>query len=317
MGVEADGKAASVGEVGEAAADFERVGDLAPEVVGEDGEVLSRAGFEEHLGGTDGAAGVADEGMRHGAAARGLAELAGAKGGAAADETDGAFALGRAPADGGGVGHEGLHLGAGAVPGFHGKKGGARQGEAHLIGVVGGDAGGTELLQQDGLGFRKGMQAAGDQRDRLAGADPFAFRVTDGVGEGRGMGLRDGVEPLDHGPRGGDDGTAEEHGVGNGGVAEAVDHLAGASEVGVGPCANVVDNGAGHRALAPVMSCRQGRHSSGRLSAQGQAASNPAAACSTPKSSSRRPTICSPTGNPAAVNPHGTEAAGLCDALKG
>jgi hypothetical protein len=55
----------------------------------------------------------------------------------------------------------------------------------------------------------------------------------------------------------------------------------------------------------------------GRLSAQGFAASNAALACSTPRSSNRRPTICSPTGSPAGVNPHGTLAAGLPDQLNG
>jgi len=46
------------------------------------------------------------------------------------------------------------------------------------------------------------------------------------------------------------------------------------------------------------------------LSAQGCACSNAAAACNTPRSSNRLPTICSPTGKPAAVKPHGTLAAG-------
>ena len=46
-------------------------------------------------------------------------------------------------------------------------------------------------------------------------------------------------------------------------------------------------------------------------------ASNAALACSTPRSSNRRPTICSPTGSPAGVNPHGTLAAGLPDQLNG
>ena len=56
---------------------------------------------------------------------------------------------------------------------------------------------------------------------------------------------------------------------------------------------------------------------SGRLPSHGCAASNAAAACNTPRSSNRLPTICNPTGNPSAVNPHGTLAAGFHDMLNG
>jgi hypothetical protein len=55
----------------------------------------------------------------------------------------------------------------------------------------------------------------------------------------------------------------------------------------------------------------------GRLSAQGLADSNAAAARSTPSSSERLPTICRPTGSPESVNPQGTLAAGLPLMLKG
>ena len=55
----------------------------------------------------------------------------------------------------------------------------------------------------------------------------------------------------------------------------------------------------------------------GRLSAQGWIASNAAAACNTPRSSRRRPTICRPTGRPSAVKPQGTLAAGFQDMLNG
>jgi hypothetical protein len=50
--------------------------------------------------------------------------------------------------------------------------------------------------------------------------------------------------------------------------------------------------------------------SGGRLCAHGCAASKAAAARSTPASSRQRPAICSPTGRPVRVKPHGTEIAG-------
>ena len=55
----------------------------------------------------------------------------------------------------------------------------------------------------------------------------------------------------------------------------------------------------------------------GRFEAHGRAASNAADICNTPRSSQRRPTICKPTGRPAAVNPQGIDAAGFCDRLNG
>ena len=51
-------------------------------------------------------------------------------------------------------------------------------------------------------------------------------------------------------------------------------------------------------------------YSRGRRSAHGRAASSAAATRRTPASSKRRPTICRPTGKPAAVQPDGTESAG-------
>src|SRR5882762_6011440 len=57
--------------------------------------------------------------------------------------------------------------------------------------------------------------------------------------------------------------------------------------------------------------------STGRCRAQGRARSKAAEARSTVVSSNRRPTICSPIGNPSFVNPHGTEAAGWPVRLNG
>src|SRR5688572_28333109 len=56
--------------------------------------------------------------------------------------------------------------------------------------------------------------------------------------------------------------------------------------------------------------------STGRRSAQGWAASNAAAARSTPASSRQRPTICRPTGKPDFVKPQGTEMAGTPTTVK-
>lgn len=48
----------------------------------------------------------------------------------------------------------------------------------------------------------------------------------------------------------------------------------------------------------------------GRRSPTRVACSKACAICNTPKSSRCRPTICTPTGTPSGVNPHGTEIAG-------
>ena len=83
-----------------------------------------------------------------------------------------AFALRRVAADGGGVGHHVLHLGAGAVARLHRQERDVRQRQAHLVGVVRGDPGRADLLQQDRFQVGQLHQAAGDVGERLAGADP-------------------------------------------------------------------------------------------------------------------------------------------------
>ena len=55
----------------------------------------------------------------------------------------------------------------------------------------------------------------------------------------------------------------------------------------------------------------------GQRSRHGAAASNAAEARNTSASSSRRPTICNPTGSPSWVNPAGTVAAGCPVKLNG
>src|SRR5262249_21502688 len=69
-----------------------------------------------------------------------------------------------------------------------------------------------------------------------------------------------------------------------------------------------LDDGASDLVGHLVAGTREGgaAQSDGLLSAHGRACSNAAAALSTVASSKRRPTICSPTGTPSRVNPHGT-----------
>ena len=168
------------GQFGKPRADRERVGDLAAEIVGQHGHRFVGKGLAEHLGGAQGGAGVADQRMRHRAeAARRAEPVRGAVVGVA-DEALGAFALRRVAADRGSVGHHVLHLGAGAVARLHRQERDVRQGEAHLVGVVRGDRGRADLLQQDCFEIGQLHQAAADVGERLAGADPVAFLDTSG-----------------------------------------------------------------------------------------------------------------------------------------
>ena len=150
-----------------------------------------------------------------------------------ADEAFGALGLGGAGADGGGVGHDLLHFRAGAVARIHGQEGGVRQGDAHLEGVVCGDAGGADFLQEDGFQVGQGLEAAGDVDQRLAGADPGAFGVHQLDVEFLAARLGDRFQPFDHERRGADHRAAEEDRVGDAPVAEAGDDGAGAVEIGV------------------------------------------------------------------------------------
>ena len=92
--------------------------------------------------------------MRHGAQATFGAEPVRRPIVGVADETLGPFPPRRLAADRGGVGHHVLHLRTRAVPRVHGEERDMRQRQAHLIGVVRGDTGGAELLQQDGFKVR-------------------------------------------------------------------------------------------------------------------------------------------------------------------
>ena len=231
---------------GEPRADSEAVGDLAAEVVDEHGHRFVGEGLVEHLGGAQGGTGIADQRMRHGAVAARRAEPVRGHVVGVADEALGAFALRGVAADRCSVGHHVLHLGAGAVAGFHGQEGYVREGEAHLVGVVRGDGGRADLLQQDCFQVGQLYQAAADVGQRFAGTGPGAFlehQVDVEAGAAGGCG---GLQPLHHQAWGGDHRAAHEYRVGHVLVAEPRDDGTRAVEVAVGARRDV--GGRGHRA---------------------------------------------------------------------
>ncbi len=69
MGVEPDRQLPAAGKLGKATANGERVGDLAAEIIDQHGQRLVGERLVEHLGGADRGPGIADQRMRHGAAA--------------------------------------------------------------------------------------------------------------------------------------------------------------------------------------------------------------------------------------------------------
>jgi len=93
--------------------------------------------------------------------------------GGAADKPDRAGNLpGVGRADCRGIGHHLGHFGARAMACIHRQKRHARQVGAHRRGVVGGDAGRPDLLQQHGFEIDQMIERAGYVEDRFAGADP-------------------------------------------------------------------------------------------------------------------------------------------------
>ena len=60
---------------------------------------------------------------------------------------------------------------------IHGEEGRLGHVGAHRPGVVGGDAGRAQLLQEDRLEVDEMEERAGDVHHRLAGADPLALAV--------------------------------------------------------------------------------------------------------------------------------------------
>ncbi len=212
------------GQFGKAPAHGERVGDLFREIVAEHRQVVVGKGLVVNLGGAQRRAGIADDGVGHGAAPAVAAEEMRGRGGGIADEADGAvLAPGARRADARRIGHHLGHADAGAMPRVHGEKRHLRQFGAHGVGVVGGDAGGAELLQQDGLEIDKGAERAREIKDRLAGADPVALAIDEARFE-LGLARRcHAIEPIEHQARRRDDGPAHEHRIGDGHVAEFFD----------------------------------------------------------------------------------------------
>ena len=178
------------------------------------------------------AAGIADEGVGHGAHARRRAEEGRGEILRRADE---ALHLRIGPArrfasDRGAIGGEEVHLGAAAVAGMHVHEGRARDGEAHFVGVVGGDAGNAGLLQEQRLHFRELGHGAGDLHDLLFGGHDLALGE-----EALHAGAR--REALDHADRRlerGDHAAAHEDGEGHFRVAVRGDDARGVGEVLVG-----------------------------------------------------------------------------------
>ena len=176
-----NGEAAGRGELRETAADRDRVAGLAAEIIDQHGQRLVREGLAEHLGRAHRRAGIADQRMRHRAHApapgRNNARSRRRRSRQSRPRRPPACACAE-PTDGG-IGHHLRHLGAGAVPRIHRQERDLRQVGAHRLGVVGGDAGGPELLQQHGFEIDEMVERAGHVEDRLAGADPGALRMVE------------------------------------------------------------------------------------------------------------------------------------------
>ena len=130
------------------AADGEGVGDFAAVVIHQHGDRLAGKGVCEHLGRLQRRSGIADQHVGHGAEAAVAAEEMRRGAGGVADETLGAdLGFRRLGAHGGRIGHDFRHFGTGAMARVHGHELDVGQFNAHGEGVVGGDAGGAELLQ--------------------------------------------------------------------------------------------------------------------------------------------------------------------------
>jgi hypothetical protein len=131
-------------------------------------------------------------------------------------------------------------IGAGAMAGVEGEELDLGQVDADREGVVGGDAGSAQLLQEQGLQVDQIAEGAGNVEQRLAGADPTAFVVVELDVEAGIARRRHRLEPFQRQPRRGDDGAAHEHCVSDARVAEFLDDAPGQGEITVGPCRHIV-----------------------------------------------------------------------------
>ncbi len=161
--------------------------------------------------------------------------------GGAADKPDRAGDLpGVGRADRGGIGHHLGHLGAGAVPRVHRQKRNLGQIGAHRRGVVGGNAGRPDLLQQHGFEIDQMRERAGQIEDRLAGADPGGLGMVELDLEAGAALRRHPFEKLDRQARRADDRPAHEDGIGRLAIAEPADDRLGLQEIAVGARGEVV-----------------------------------------------------------------------------
>ena len=115
--------------------------------------------------------------MRHGAETPRIAEPVRGGGVGVADETLGPCPFRRRRANGRGVGHQILHVRAGAVARLHREECCVGQCQAHLPGIVGSDAGRANLLQEDGLHLRQRRHRARDGEQRYIRRDQCAFSM--------------------------------------------------------------------------------------------------------------------------------------------
>ena len=131
-----------------------------------------------------------------------------------------------------------------------------RQGKAHLIRVMGRDAGRPQLLQQDRLAIGQRREAAGDVGDRFAGADPASFGMHHVEVEAGSPRRRDGRQPVERQARRRDHRAAQEHRIRHPPVAEAADDGFRPVEVSVRPGGDI---GGERRCLAAVPAVRRHR----------------------------------------------------------
>ena len=235
MRVEPDAQPTRRRDFGKSAAYLERIGDLAAEEVDQDGERVVREGLMVHLGGAQRAAGIADQCVRHGAEAGRLAEIMCRGVGRVADEALGpGLALGARRAHRGGIGHLLGHVGPGAVARVHGEEARIGQVGAHRVGIVGGDAGRPQALQEHGLQIDQMAERAVQVHQGLAGTDPSTLLVHKLDIDHRPALGRDALQPVDGQAGRRQDRSAHEYGIGHLAVAEALDDGPGAREVFVG-----------------------------------------------------------------------------------
>ncbi len=120
------------------------------------------------------------------------------------------------------------------MPRFHRHESSIWQGKCHLIGVMGSDAGGAELLQQQGFERGHAGKGAGQINQWLPGPDPAALRRHDFDRNRETLFSSDVSEPLDHQAVGSNDRPADEERIGDFALAEMRDDRLSAVEIRIG-----------------------------------------------------------------------------------